>query len=56
MVEKKAGRVSRVVDVVAEWLLPDPTAHAERALREYREFLAREQGKQGPEEKTPPKG
>ena len=45
------GRVSRAVDQVAEWLLPDPTAKLDRAWRAYRE-----QGKQGPGKKPPQKG
>lgn len=53
MAKKGPGRVSRALDVVAEWLLPDPTARVERALRE---FQAREQGERGSGEKPPPKG
>lgn len=49
----KPGWVSRAVDTVAEWLLPDPTARVERALRE---FQARERGERGSDEKPPPKG
>ena len=49
--EKRRGRVSRVVDRVAEWLLPDPTAELDRAWRAYRE-----QGEQGSGKKPPEKG
>lgn len=56
MVEKpkRAGRVSRAVDAVAEWLFPDPTAYVEEALREFR--TRSDQGKRGPEEKSSKKG
>jgi hypothetical protein len=47
------GWASRAFDAVAEWLLPDPTARVERALRE---FKAREQREQGPDEKPSQKG
>ena len=56
MVEKpkRAGRVSRAVDAVAEWLFPDPTAYVEQALREFRR--GSDQREQGPEEKSSKKG
>lgn len=42
----RRGVLSRAVDRVAEWLLPDPTAELDRAWRAYRE-----QGKQDPGQK-----
>lgn len=39
------GAVSRAVDRVAEWLLPDPTAHLDQAWRAYREQQERGSGK-----------
>lgn len=47
MVEKpkKPGRVSRAVDVVAEWLFPDPTAHLDRAWKTYRDQQEQAGGK-----------
>lgn len=48
---KKAGRVSRAVDRVAEWLLPDPSAELNAELKSLVE------GDEGsPDKKTPPKG
>lgn len=48
---KRRGRVSRAVDRVAEWVLPDPTAKLDRAWHAYRE-----QGEQDPGKKPSKKG
>lgn len=42
---RRSGVGSRAWDAVAEWLLPDPTARVERALREFNKRS--DQGEQG---------
>jgi len=42
---KRPGRLSRAVDVVAEWLFPDPTAHLDRAWKTYRDQQEQAGGK-----------
>lgn len=51
MVDKGSGRVSRMVDRVAEWLLPDPDAAVGEELKS---LLAGDDG--SPDKKTQPKG
>ena len=48
---KRARRLSRAVDRVAEWLLPDPDAEAEHELQ-----TMLDQGKQTRGKKPPEKG
>jgi hypothetical protein len=51
MVKRKAGRVSRAVDRVAEWLFPDPDAEL---MAELKSLVNGDEGSPG--KKTPPKG